>query len=227
MAIRKSNFELLRLVTMLLIVLLHVNYYSLGVIDETSFITGLPTYTRLFFELFCIIGVNVFVLISGWFSIKPSFAKLASLLFQVTFYSVSITLIFNLMGWAPFDKGYLFQSVYLGALYWFVVSYIILYALSPILNAFAENTDRITFRNFLIYFFLVEFVYGWLFEFEHFDKGYSALSFIGLYLLARYLRKYTPQVLYLDIKVLIPLYFASVLVPATVDYIHLWGGVFV
>ena len=56
---------------MLLIVLVHANYFSLGFIDSNDVRTNpLPSFVKIFFEQLCVVGVNVFVLISGWFGIK-------------------------------------------------------------------------------------------------------------------------------------------------------------
>ena len=42
----------------------------------------------------------------------------------------------------------------------------------------------------LLVFFGFQFIYSWIFGLEEFAGGYSALSFMGLYLLARYVRIY-------------------------------------
>ena len=77
-----------------------------------------------------------------------------------------------------------------GLPYWFIVAYIILYALSPVLNSFIENADKKTFTYVLLGCFLVEFIYGRFGDQGHFQAGYSAISFVGLYLLSAYVRRY-------------------------------------
>ena len=65
-----------------------------------------------------------------------------------------------------------------------------------VLNAFIEQASQKDFRNVLIAFFTFEFIYGWIFSgsTQHIQDGYSTISFIGLYLLARYVRLYQPRI---------------------------------
>lgn len=192
---RDSNFELLRLLSMMMILALHANQQSLG--EPTAAVAmanPLQMFTRQFFQQLCEVGVNVFVLISGWFGIRPKKKSFCNLLFQVLFYSVGLFFIMYALGQRlPILKTV--QLFWMGAGYWFVPAYIILFALSPVLNSFIEHSNQQTVKNFLIFFFSLELLYGWAFDdFANFDGGYSAISFVGLYLLARYLRVYQPSV---------------------------------
>ena len=85
---RLSNFELLRIISMILIV---INHYvvSSGVLDLEFNIN------RVILQLFGIggkIGVTLFVLISGYFLIDSKFKmrKLLKIILETLFYSVSI-----------------------------------------------------------------------------------------------------------------------------------------
>ena len=70
---RFSNIELLRIVAMLLVVFVHANYFSLGWINIDDINNDpINSFVRIILEQICIVCVNVFVLISGWFGIKPS-----------------------------------------------------------------------------------------------------------------------------------------------------------
>jgi len=79
---------------------------------------------------------------------------------------------------------------------WFIKTYFFLYILSPVLNSYVESASRTQFKWLLILFFGFQTVYGWLFPNATRDisGGYSTISFIGLYLLMRYLRIYTPSI---------------------------------
>lgn len=61
-----------------------------------------------------------------------------------------------------------------------------MYLLSPVLNSFAENQGEAVQRRFLLMFFTLSIPAS--FVFEDLDRGFSAVSFCGLYLLGRYLR---------------------------------------
>ena len=187
---RDSNIELLRIVAMLMILILHA-IRALGPISAAErTLSPVAAFLRVFGEQACIIGVNLFILISGWFGIRASGKGLLSLLFQVAFYAVCIALVFRLTGLELTGgvKDVLIACT--GMSYWFIPSYLVLYVLSPALNAFTESAPRKTFILLLVTYFAVQFIYGRFGDQAHFQAGYSTLSFIGLYLLARFCRKY-------------------------------------
>lgn len=74
--------------------------------------------------------------------------------------------------------------------YWFITSYAALYILAPILNNFIDNNSQNTIKNTLFAFFIFQTIWGWTGAAKFVEFGYSSFSFIGLYLLARYLHAY-------------------------------------
>lgn len=189
---RNSNIELLRIISMLMILALHVNVAALGApTHEETMIDPLPSFARCAFEMICIIAVNLFVLISGWFSIKFKTIGLVKYLFQcffiITFmYVVGINLGYTTLG----PRSVLECGALLGNA-WFVTAYLGLYILAPVLNTFCENITQKQLRLTLILFYIYQTIYGNLFPgASYFAGGYSTISFVGLYLLARYLRLY-------------------------------------
>lgn len=89
---RQSNFELLRIVCMILIIAHHFSVHS--IIPE-----NISRLNRFIFDVFAIggkVAVNVFVLISGYFMVKSKFKlqKLLMLIFQTFFYSIVIYIAF-------------------------------------------------------------------------------------------------------------------------------------
>ena len=182
---RQSNFELLRIICMLMVMICH----AIGYVQETDLV-GASGIAKVFVNQFCIVDVNVFVMISGWFGIRASVKGAVKLLFQVWFLAILCFLVFLCLGLSLSFRQDLLPYLLFGSGYWFVVAYLILYALSPVLNAFTEHTSKKEFSCVLIAFFLVEFIFGFLLGSGHFAYGFSPLFFIGLYLLARYIRLY-------------------------------------
>ena len=82
---RESNFEAARILAMILVVLVHANYFSLGGIDRSDIIT-LPSssFMRIFLEQLCIVGVNLFILISGWFGVRGKTGQGENPVFRIT-----------------------------------------------------------------------------------------------------------------------------------------------
>ena len=89
------------------------------------------------------------------------------------------------MGIASFFK----EVFYVTKTDYFVKSYVVLYLMSPVLNAFAENSNRNTFRNVLIALLVYQTLYGWLFTSAETGR---MLHFCSLYMLARYVSIYKP-----------------------------------
>jgi len=188
---RQSNMELLRLVAMMMILVMHMDYGAFGLPTAESVENApMTTFGRIFVEHLCLVAVNVYVLISGWFGIRPKMKSFVRLMLQVATYSIIITGAFLLLGKATFKIGYVTDMLIIGKQYWFVVSYLLLYLVSPILNTFVEHSSKRDFQWMLLVFFGFQFVYSWIFGLEEFAGGYSALSFMGLYLLARYVKIY-------------------------------------
>jgi surface polysaccharide O-acyltransferase-like enzyme len=213
---RDSNMELLRIVSMLLVLIVHSCFKSVGAplmneIIESPF----TSFLRFFCESFSIICVNVFILISGWYGVHLKPGRLFSFVFQVLFIGVVIYFVFRIFGlvnaWNVSDW---FELLFFRRDLWFVNAYIVFYIFTPVLNAFVEHTDRERLKQFLILFFVVQTFFGFLFSEPYFSKGYSPLSFMGLYLLARYARLYPNRYTTLNKKYDLAVYVAVTFVLA-------------
>lgn len=188
--VRQSNFELLRIVAMFMVMMLHVNFLALGkpTMDEANTAT-VPTFVRIMFEVMSVGCVDLFVLISGWFGIKANRKSLFTFIFQVVFvcYGVSAACLLydhsNAIGGGKFIELVTCRS-------WFVQAYLGLYLLSPALNLMVEKSKNIH-KWVLCGWLAFEFVYDFASPDPRlFDGGYSTLHFVALYLLARYVRLY-------------------------------------
>lgn len=189
---RESNFELLRIISMFMILALHADFYSLGEPGVEDFrCSPLSASTRLLVEMMSIVSVNVFVMISGWFGIKSSIKGLANFVFQCLFFLVGIYAVALLFGSVPLSaKGIALCLGFCHGSNWFIRAYLGLFILSPILNAFLERCTRRQLEYVLISFYTFQTIYGFIGNVDFFCSGYSTFSFIGLYLLSRYLKLY-------------------------------------
>jgi surface polysaccharide O-acyltransferase-like enzyme len=191
---RDSNMELLRLVAMLLVMTVHASYRALPPPTQEGIANDpVSMFLQIAVESFSVVGVNVFVMLSGWYGIRLRWSRLIELLFQVAFFAIlCMGVYYALTGGLP-------PSPYLSILmlhegdYWFVKTYLALYLLSPVLNAFVQTATQRQMAITLVSLFAFQWVYGWLFEATTWLRaGYSLPSFACLYLLARYLNVYRP-----------------------------------
>lgn len=173
--VRQSNIELLRCVCMLMVLNLHSFWgyeFGSGVLQALDFLR----------ESFSICAVDCFILISGYFSIKWKWNSFYNLIFQVFFYAFGVYFFCIGLDFFEFERASFlecFKSLYK---FWgFISYYLILYFMSPLLNAFAEKTDS---KNLLIYIFTLFFAENFILR-----PVEGPLNFCLLYLIGRWLSK--------------------------------------
>lgn len=147
---RDSNLEILRIISILLIIAHH--YVIYGGLNNIDF--GINTIiTKL---LICggKIGVNCFVLISGYFLINSKFKieKLLKLILEVVFYSIIITIILVAFNKISINIVALIKSILpvIFGKYWFITAYVGLYIFSPFINKFIRTLTKEKYKVFLI-----------------------------------------------------------------------------
>lgn len=190
---RDSNIELLRIVSMLLVMVVHADYLALGAPSAVDISTSYgSSFMRAYVEALSCICVNVFIIISGWFGIRFKLVRLMEFVFQVIFISIVLYVLMRLlrhidtMSFMDWIRLFFIKA----RSYWFVKAYLILYVFAPVLNAFTDNCSRNQLKVFLIGFYLLQSIYGFYASNVWFSEGYSPLSFMGLYILARFMRLY-------------------------------------
>lgn len=185
---RQSNFELLRLVAIFMVLIVHADFLALNVpTKEIVNANPFASFLRFFFQALSVVCVDVFVLISGWFGIRPSSKGFFNLLFQCVFFNWGIYIVMLLLGLTTLSANGIADCLLLTDTYWFVKAYILLYILAPVINSFIENSSTNHIRNVLLLFFAFQTIFCFISDgVTFFENGYSTISFIGLYLLARY-----------------------------------------
>ena len=189
---RSSNFELLRIIAMILVMIVHADFRSLGIPTSfelhNSFISSL---CRLSIESISIICVNVFVLISGWFGIKPTFKKFSAFIFQLFFINCFVIIFVLLVQKEPLSLKDIVMSFFYLKGFWFVKAYIALFIIAPILNLFLESASKRQITMILTSYFVFQTIFDCLYSGTAWIcSGLSLPSMAFLYLLAGFIRKY-------------------------------------
>lgn len=205
---RDSNIELLRILTMLAVVILHINNSQMGgvitIVKDDKTMTAMVK----FFESLCVCAVNVFVIISGYFlakTYKRNLFKTIELLFQVVLISVLYYIISVLLGWTEFSwKLLIFNCVVKN---WFVVLYVVLYIISPYINILIDRLNAKGYSLLLIILFAIFSIYPTIMDLVESKLntdilgvstigmygsqfGYTIVNFVLLYLIAGFIRKF-------------------------------------
>ena len=191
---RSSNMELLRLIAIVLIMIGHIVMMFQQPSVEYSRLFPINSFTRFFWDGLSVVAVDVFILISGWFGIHFKMKRMLEFIFQALFFSFIVFIVLVLIDKEKFLTIYNVGIIFMLHPwdYWFVKAYLGLYIFAPILNEFIENVSEKQLRTVLILFYLFQTIYGWM-SIQGaiwFEGGFSAVSFMGLYLLARYIKLY-------------------------------------
>ena len=184
---RNSALELLRIICMILIIMHHFAVHGGYNLEETSTLNILWVQ---FLSLGGKLGVNCFIMISGYFLINSTFKikKLIKLLVEVWFYSIVIYLIFIFTGYIQFSVSNLFVNItpILHCNNGFATTYVLLYILSPYINKFLLSLTKTQYKKFLTILFVIWSVIPTFttIEFQYLDL----IWFIIIYSFAAYIR---------------------------------------
>lgn len=186
--LRESKLEILRIFSMFFIVLGHAVVH--GKLMESKLIYNELSLVGL--QLGSRIGVNCFVLISGYFMVKSKYKreKLNFLIIQIFSYSIIITGGLMIMGIIPFSiKNIIYATLpIITSQYWFATAYVLLYLFTPYLQIMVNT---ITQKQHFILICIMLTVWSVIPTLLIGNPGYSNLSWIiCLWLIAAYIRLY-------------------------------------
>lgn len=160
---------------------------SYAVEDESSV-------AYILLKSFLVLSVNCFVFISGFYRIKFKITSILNLLLQVSFYGILITLIYSLLAQHYLGFRYYVEAIFsiFTGTWWFITAYFALYLLSPLLNAAVDTFSKKQFLFVVAALTIINCISGFLFSAGPMgvNRGYSLVSFIHIYLLAQYIKKY-------------------------------------
>ena len=195
---RMANLEVLRCLAMMMVVVLH--YLGKGGLlpDLTAPLSAQSTVAWLL-EAFCIVAVNVYMMISGYFLCESSFklSRLLQLWLQVWLYSVGIGVLAALTGIVPASE--VSTHYYLTLLcpvsmghYWFLTAYVFLYVLLPLLGMGLRRMTKEQFRVALVLLLVIFCIVKSLlpFRLEEDSKGYDCIWYLCVFCVAAYLRRF-------------------------------------
>jgi len=198
MKVRKSNFELLRIIAIFYIVTVH--YMTKGnVVDRIYNDTSLTNIAYALVEHFVMVCCNLFVLITGYFMVDAKWnpKKIIGIVAEVLFYSLVIPIILGAFGVIDMN------SLSFGQLttimlpiefehYWYVTAYVGLFMISPVLAAAVNNLPEKTLRYSILGLLII---YGGFKSINPYQIPWDRYGedipwFICMYLVAGYIKKH-------------------------------------
>lgn len=191
--VRDSNFELLRFVSMIMIVLHHFVVYGTSMVLNDFNLSNI---------VYCLLysggklGVALFVMITGYFMIskdKVDVKKMIKMELQVLFYSLLIFLVFNLFNIRQMSAEDVFRCFLPNFMntYWFFSSYFALCFFIPYINKFIKSLGYKEFRGLLIFSILFLLLFPSLFFYRlHRAKINEGIYLIFYYLVGAFIKLY-------------------------------------
>ncbi|MDE6382774.1 MAG: acyltransferase [Paramuribaculum sp.] len=196
---RQSNAELLRILSMMFVVMVHLDGAALSLPTISGDFDALTSRElwKLSAQSITIVGVNCFTLISGYFGIRASMRGFLKLTFLCLFYSVGIATAFYLYDTIHSGTTFPWQNwceswlVYSHTDLWYVPAYLGLYLLSPLLNATEQTFSNRRFAAIVGSFTLFTVWCGWWWGGRFNPTGYTVMQLILMYLIGAGVRRFT------------------------------------
>ena len=189
---RDSNIELLRIVCMLFILIHHFIIHALypDLLVRGGEIDGYRI-ACILINGFVYVGVNCFILISGYYGIKFRFRSLFNLYCICVFFALVTTLMKTGVADVPFDRS-LFYSILLPfshSDWWFIKCYVALFLFSPVLNKAAQDLSRNEFATTVVLMTVLNIYLGYYWH-QHNIDGYNFVHFIYVYFIGAFLKRF-------------------------------------
>lgn len=191
---RQSNVELMRIICFLMILIHHlitqVLFSGSEILGVNGILTSQKTYA-ITLNGFCYIGVNVFMLITGYFGIIFKWKGVLKLYLLLVFYAFFQCLCQSYIGTYQFSLGtikyvFLVFTNYARTNLWFMNCYIIFYFLSPMIRL--EDINKTVHTKILVLASIVNLYFGYVWD--DYSNGYSVGHFIYIYIIGSYIRKF-------------------------------------
>lgn len=196
---RLANMELMRIVSMMLVVVLHFLWKG-GCLSPLSQ-RDISHYDYLAWglEALAIVAVNTYMLLSGYFFIESRFKvkRLLTLLLQLWFYSIGIGIVASVFGYIPEEGFSIYYIVQLclpvsSKHYWFMTAYVFMYLFAPVLS---QGIKMLTKRQLQVVLILMVGAFSMIKSVTPVRlaadmNGYDCIWYLCIFTVAAYIRLY-------------------------------------
>ena len=186
---RRSNFELLRIVSMVMILFHHFACHSTYIFEGMSIGRAWINFILMGGK----IGVALFVLITGYFMIEKEnlkVSKLVKLWLQLLFYDLLIYILFAIFKQTDFSiKALLLRFIPIANMeWWFASTYFVMFLFIPCINTLLNRLNKETYKKYLIISFICFSIIPTLIN-RSFESN-NLIWFIFIYSVGAYIKIY-------------------------------------
>lgn len=195
---RNYGIDLLKIISMIMIPILHVLGQG-GLLNNSAYFST-NYYIFWILEICCYCAVNSYAMISGYleYGKKIKFSNLIYLYLEVLFYSLIILLLYFIFDRNVVGVKNIINSVFVVSRnsYWYFSSYFVMFFFLPFINNFTEKVSRKEYKSLLIIIFVLFSLLPTLFriDFSVLGLGYSPLWLLSMYLFGSYIKKYDVKI---------------------------------
>lgn len=193
---RLYGLDVLRIISMLLITIIHFCAYSLIMYDQ-----NITTINHVFMSLMytmSVVAVNAFVMITGYFQCdkKMNYKRIFALWFDVVTVSVLLFGIMLIINKGQFTPMQLIKSVFPVSTghWWFLSAYLVLCLASPLLNALIQSLNQKSHFMVCVFGFLILSCFyvsnPFITSTTYVGSSRGMIWFFYLYVLAAYFKKH-------------------------------------
>lgn len=192
---RDSNIELLRILATLFILILHCNGWFLrewGGITSWNTGNSIVAACRILVQNITVLGVDAFILISGFYGIRPKLKSIVNLFTLLFFFYVGCYLWDCGIGHETFSYvGLLGNMKAFSRTNWFISGYLFLMLLAPMINAFVDAVNLKSLGLYILLYCAITLYLGYYQgnEYWYYNEAYSVTMMVGVYLVGRYLHR--------------------------------------
>ena len=191
---RNYGIDLLRMLTMLMIVIMHV--LGNGGILLNEKLSGINCEIAWFLEVASYCAVNCYAMVTGYVYVNARYrySRIFELWLQVVFYSVLIYLVVIIFIPGEFDILIFLQTFFPAKFsqYWYFTAYFCIFFFIPlfnhILNTVPKDALKVAIFSAVIIFSILPCVFGK--DIFLTNMGYSPLWCAVLYIIGGYIKKY-------------------------------------
>lgn len=144
---------------------------------------------------FTIVGVNCFLLITGYYGLSFKWKSIIKLYLTCAFYEfIGYLIHWGISGTTLTisDLGNIIFPLSHSNL-WYIRCYVMLLFVSPILNAGLQTMSKSQYQKALLLLLVVNLYFGWFWKHDNYNaNGYNISQFVFVYIIGGYIRRYFP-----------------------------------
>jgi surface polysaccharide O-acyltransferase-like enzyme len=137
----------------------------------------------------CIPAVNIFLLITGYFKLKPTKEKalklgIAMLLYTIVFSTIPYIAI------KSYGSAISSLLIFSHSAYWFIVDYFFLMLFAPMINQYLDSISRHQYNYLIIGMLFISCYLGFVWQNINNTNGYTLFQFVMMYTIGGYIRRF-------------------------------------